>query len=1722
MRLSSSCLNHLVATAAALAIGIQVQSFQYPPDGTALAWSGGALIPVPQDVRAIAMVPGATFVVLPDGTVEGYGPAGPLEGFLAVPSELAQVVDVAASGFYAIALKEDGKLAAWGTLYEFGMELGPPILPPDDLEGVVAMGVGESFAVALTDEGRLVAWGDELPMARLELPDIDDGVAIAVTGFDGLVLRQHGRVAPLGLGGLWGVGPGAFRDITDAKAVAVGANHALILHEDGTVSGYGFSPAAEVPEGLSSVQAIAAESHRSLALRTDGTLVAWGNGAAIPEGLANVVAIHAGADRSMAWTRVPYIARQPESQAIEPGQPATLVVEAIDRGELTFQWWHEDAPIPGATTAELHWEAAADGDSGRYRVVVSNGEETVTSREAILAVGPPWIVEGPEPVSALALTRATFEVHVLSASSPTYQWLLNGEPIAGATDVSLLIEDLSMADEGDYSVEVGNVHGSVTSDAAHLTVVPNAPLDQSQTVSDARIVLRGGDEDLEIAQTFVAGISGLLDRIGFAASGDSNGVEWPTAIRLVEAPEGQPTGRTLARVVVDKLEWSTEVVWRDTPTYLVAGRSYAFVFSTDAPSLPYSAYSFHTSFDDQYAGGDLWQRRLGGRWQLAYTFNDGVTLRDLVFSTYMVAGIPPIRLTSPLPGAFLRQGEEIAVAAELAPDLPAPERVEFLVNDQLAGTVTEPPFTWPWTPSEVGRATLTARAVVGEEAWLSDPITVDVHAVGPPNDDFADATLVPGDYAVISVSAAGALVEPGEADLWLAAVQGSVWWEWIAPRSGPVKLAVTPPEPGAVWVGFFAGSAVETAVVLAQADGVCEFDAVAGQRYHLGLAFAAEPAEAWTLTLAQLDVAIVSPVAGTAFISPANVGVTLERLGDSRYLDRVELQIDGEWAATLPGALEPPTASLPVGEPGEHFLTAIAVDTTGFAVASAPVPFSVRPANDNYQNAIELAGHRVERTASNRAATRQAFEPLWGSNQGGHSIWYVWTAPADGLCTLGGEGLNPSTGDTFGLLLAAFRSGQPSLNTQVAENALNPVTGASWTALAGVTYWILVDGGLGEEGDLSFWLRLRAANDAYAAAEAVEGLEHQTLTSFLGATPDAAQSHLQGLSEAPSLWWLWQAPVDARATFTVSSPNGLLRVAVGTEKPAGRFEVLADSGPAWQEAAAVTLSVGAGTTYRVGVFAPPGSEPEAAVGWRTDILRVVSPRENSTVPLPSTVRLFAQPDLGFDGVERIEYRVNDVLAGTVDSPPFALSWEAVDPGIYRVVATAYAADGGVQSSLPAAFLAFAGLDLPQPRLFAGTWSDASYVVNALGELRLAGVNSGQFSLGPGDGLTFLRTGIPPAEDLAWQQVVGGITDYYWSPELNAFRPWELGPFASWALAEDGRLFRNGEESVPFPEGVTAWSQIAAGPAQVWALTDDGRVFADAQTPVTFPTGAIAWDDFGIGSAATCATLARDGRAFRHTLNHEGRWTVSVEIPRPSGRQWVAIEVASFQILLLDDAGRLHQCGTFGVSAAPPPTPTEVPFPEGVSRWESFSVGQLHVLALGDNGQVYSWGRNWEGQLGIGRTGNDVLTLSRVEPPPGVSRWSTIAAGRWHSLALGDDCALYAWGDNTMGQLGLGNGPPVTVPTHVPNSGVLCGFPVVYTEGETSRLPDGRFRLRFRSDRNRSYLIQYSDDLHGEVWRTAVPAVLGTGGVMEWIDDGPPVTETHPSTVAARFYRVVFD
>lgn len=98
---------------------------------------------------------------------------------------------------------------------------------------------------------------------------------------------------------------------------------------------------------------------------------------------------------------------------------------------------------------------------------------------------------------------------------------------------------------------------------------------------------------------------------------------------------------------------------------------------------------------------------------------------------------------------------------------------------------------------------------------------------------------------------------------------------------------------------------------------------------------------------------------------------------------------------------------------------------------------------------------------------------------------------------------------------------------------------------------------------------------------------------------------------------------------------------------------------------------------------------------------------------------------------------------------------------------------------------------------------------------------------------------------------------------------------------------------------------------------------------------------------------------------------------------------------------------------------EVPVPQGAGRWTMVAGGGSHAVAIADSDKLYVWGSNRYGQLGIGIPLSVVVPM-RVANPEGVKNWKWVSAGEDHCVALSTDGRLYAWGNNDHGQVGTGN------------------------------------------------------------------------------------------------------
>ena len=244
-------------------------------DGTTISSSSPLVVPGLAKVMAVAAGGQYTIALKADGTLVawGYNDYGQLgDGTtttrlspVAVPG-LSNMAAVAAGGNYTVALKSDGAVMMWGN-NDYG-QLGDgttassssPLVVPG-LTGVVAVAAGSQHTVALKADGTLVAWGNN------DYGQLGDGTTISHTS---------SLAVPA---------------LSNVTAVAAGGNYTVALKSDGTLvawgdNGYGqlgdgttttrLSPLA-IP-GLSEVVAVAATRYlHTVALKSDGTMMAWGN-----------------------------------------------------------------------------------------------------------------------------------------------------------------------------------------------------------------------------------------------------------------------------------------------------------------------------------------------------------------------------------------------------------------------------------------------------------------------------------------------------------------------------------------------------------------------------------------------------------------------------------------------------------------------------------------------------------------------------------------------------------------------------------------------------------------------------------------------------------------------------------------------------------------------------------------------------------------------------------------------------------------------------------------------------------------------------------------------------------------------------------------------------------------------------------------------------------------------------------------------------------------------------------------------------------------------------------------------------------------------------------------------------------------------------------------------------------------------------------------------------
>ena len=261
------------------------------------------------------------------------------------------------------------------------------------------------------------------------------------------------------------------------------------------------------------------------------------------------------------------------------------------------------------------------------------------------------------------------------------------------------------------------------------------------------------------------------------------------------------------------------------------------------------------------------------------------------------------------------------------------------------------------------------------------------------------------------------------------------------------------------------------------------------------------------------------------------------------------------------------------------------------AVGSADAPEVVGAANDDFADAAVIEGEEGSAPVDLLAATAEPGEPVFDERRGrpASSVWFSWTAPADGPFRFAVPPLAADYGDHDGV--ARHDRVQVLQGKRLA--ALREVAAGLWQATffaaKGEIYWVRVAGSSrGAVLDLDWSPGARPANDDFADAIVIDGGSGDVAGTTAGATLEPGESFGP---LAATTWFLWRAPSDGRYQFSVGGNRSVL-VFEGSDIAALR---LVGGWPG----NTVHAEAGAGREYRIAVAEPDarGLGGEYSLNW---------------------------------------------------------------------------------------------------------------------------------------------------------------------------------------------------------------------------------------------------------------------------------------------------------------------------------------------------------------------------------------------------------------------------------------------------------------------------------------------------------------------------------------------
>ncbi|AUG29522.1 MULTISPECIES: hypothetical protein [Microbacterium] len=246
-----------------------------------------------------------------------------------------------------------------------------------------------------------------------------------------------------------------------------------------------------------------------------------------------------------------------------------------------------------------------------------------------------------------------------------------------------------------------------------------------------------------------------------------------------------------------------------------------------------------------------------------------------------------------------------------------------------------------------------------------------------------------------------------------------------------------------------------------------------------------------------------------------------------------------------------------------------------------------------------------------------------------------------------------------------------------------------------------------------------------------------------------------------------------------------------------------------------------------------------------------------------------------------------------------------------------------------------------------------------------------------------------------------------------------------------------------------WKDVAVGDGNAVAIDRDGKLWtwganANGEAgrggtgPVNTPaalTGLTTTFRSVAAGANSMYAIDEDGHLWSWGLGSNGRLgngsssTVTKPKITDTSTEWLSVSAGASHACAIDTNGGLYcwgsaagkwRAGTVDASVPTRIIPTgETPGSAASTRFTSVAVGGTHQLAVDDSGVVYSWGQSESPALGLGST-TTATAPTKLPPTSFGAAVVSVSASLDTSFAIDAYGRLYGWGANGNGQLGNGD------------------------------------------------------------------------------------------------------